>query len=89
MKRAMLVIMFVLAVSGLMMAQTWSSPVDVLGAHNNQGRGCAGCHSPHSGSFGSGHARKGKRYWQLCIVGTGRQPTVWPDHQVRRQRKLR
>jgi len=47
--------MFVLAVAGLMMAQNWSSPVDVLGAHNNQGRGCAGCHAPHSGSFGSGH----------------------------------
>ena len=30
-------------------------PVDVLGAHNNSGRGCAGCHAPHSGSFGSGH----------------------------------
>jgi len=38
-----------------MYAQNWSSPVDVLGAHNNQGRGCAGCHAPHSGSFGSGH----------------------------------
>ena len=38
-----------------MMAQNWSSTVDVLGAHNNQGRGCAGCHAPHSGSFGSGH----------------------------------
>jgi hypothetical protein len=47
--------LFVLAVSGLMMAQNWSSTVDVLGAHNNQGRGCAGCHAPHSGSFGSGH----------------------------------
>ena len=56
MKRAMLVVMFILAVAGLMMAQTYSSPVDVLGAHNNNGRGCAGCHSPHSGSFGSGHA---------------------------------
>src|ERR1019366_9008595 len=56
MKKAMLVVMFVLAVGGLVMAQTWSSPVDVLGAHNNNGRGCAGCHSPHSGSFGSGHA---------------------------------
>jgi hypothetical protein len=56
MKKAMLVLMFVLAVSGLMMAQTWSSSVDVLGAHNNGGRGCAGCHAPHSGSFGSGHA---------------------------------
>ena len=50
--------LFVLAVSGLMMAQAWTSPVDVLGAHNNQGRGCAGCHAPHSGSFGSGHGGK-------------------------------
>jgi len=55
MKKAMLVVLFVLAVGGLVMAQNWSSPVDVLGAHNNNGRGCAGCHSPHSGSFGSGH----------------------------------
>jgi hypothetical protein len=56
MKKAMLVVMFVLAVGGLVMAQNWSSPVDVLGAHNNGGRGCAGCHAPHSGSLGSGHA---------------------------------
>src|ERR1700744_6010218 len=55
MKKMMLVLMFVLAVGGLVMAQTYTSPVDVLGAHNNNGRGCAGCHSPHSGSFGSGH----------------------------------
>jgi hypothetical protein len=55
MKKAMLVAMFVLAVGGLVMAQNYSSPIDVLGAHNNGGRGCAGCHAPHSGSFGSGH----------------------------------
>ena len=55
MKKVMLLAIFVFAVTGLMMAQTYSSPVDVLGAHNNQGRGCAGCHAPHSGSFGSGH----------------------------------
>jgi hypothetical protein len=55
MKRAMLVVMLVFALAGFMMAQNWSSTVDVLGAHNNQGRGCAGCHAPHSGSFGSGH----------------------------------
>src|ERR1700761_1626143 len=54
MKKVLLISLFVLAVSGLMMAQTWSSTVDVLGAHQNQGRGCAGCHAPHSGSFGSG-----------------------------------
>lgn len=55
MKKAMLVVMFVLAVGGLVMAQNATSTVDVLGAHNNGGRGCAGCHAPHSGSFGSGH----------------------------------
>jgi hypothetical protein len=55
MKKVMLLVIFVLAVTGLMMAQNWTSPTDVLGAHNNQGRGCAGCHAPHSGSFGSGH----------------------------------
>ena len=55
MKKVLLISLFVLAVTGLMMAQNASSTVDVLGAHNNQGRGCAGCHAPHSGSFGSGH----------------------------------
>jgi hypothetical protein len=55
MKKLMLVAMFVLAISCMMMAQNASSTVDVLGAHNNQGRGCAGCHAPHSGSFGSGN----------------------------------
>ena len=55
MKRAILFGFLVLAVAGMAMGQNWSSPVDVLGAHNNGGRGCAGCHAPHSGSFGSGH----------------------------------
>ena len=55
MKKAILVALFALASAGLAMGQTWSSTVDVLGAHQNQGRGCAGCHAPHSGSFGSGH----------------------------------
>ncbi len=55
MKRAILAGFFFLACAGLALGQNWSSTVDVLGAHNNQGRGCAGCHAPHSGSFGSGH----------------------------------
>ena len=55
MKKAILAGLFLLAGAGLAMGQNWSSTVDVLGAHNNNGRGCAGCHSPHSGSFGSGH----------------------------------
>ena len=56
MKKSLLVVLVVLAFAGVMMGQAWTSPVDVLGAHNNNGRGCAGCHAPHSGSAGSGHA---------------------------------
>ena len=59
MKKAILAGLFVLASAGLAMGQNWSSSIDVLGAHNNNGRGCAGCHSPHSGSYGSGHTPKG------------------------------
>ena len=55
MKKAILAILFILAVSVFMVGQAWVPPTDVLGAHNNQGRGCAGCHAPHSGAFGSGH----------------------------------
>jgi len=55
MKKAILLVIFVLALAGWMMAQKWSSTTDVLGAHQNQGRGCAGCHAPHSGSFGAGY----------------------------------
>jgi hypothetical protein len=57
MKKAILVALFGLASASLAMGQTASSKIDVLGAHNNNGRGCAGCHSPHSGSWGSGHAQ--------------------------------
>ena len=55
MKKVLVISLFILAVAGMVAAQNWSSTVDVLGAHQNQGRGCAGCHAPHSGSFGSGH----------------------------------
>jgi hypothetical protein len=41
MKKVLVISLFILAVSGLMTAQTWSSTVDVLGAHQNQGRGFA------------------------------------------------
>jgi len=56
MRKSCLVLLMIAAVAGFAMAQNWSSTVDVLGAHNNGGRGCAGCHAPHSGSAGSGHA---------------------------------
>ena len=54
MKKVLFVAFFILLAAGLMLAQSATSTVDVLGAHNNNGRGCAGCHQPHSGAFGSG-----------------------------------
>jgi len=67
MKKVLLVTLLVLMAGALAIAQvtpgtptstgpaTSVSPtIDVLGAHNNYGRGCAGCHSPHSGNKGAG-----------------------------------
>jgi hypothetical protein len=61
MKRTMLVVLFALLAVGLALGQTFVPTTDVLGAHNNGGRGCAGCHAPHSGGRGNGGD----------IVGTG------------------
>jgi hypothetical protein len=59
MKKAMYVIAMVLFLAAFAMAQTYTSGsgitgVDKLGAHQNGGRGCTGCHAPHSGAFGAG-----------------------------------
>jgi hypothetical protein len=63
MKKLLLVTLLVVMASAMMLAQTVTftgaagsvaPAVDVLGAHNNYGRGCAGCHAPHSGNFGAG-----------------------------------
>lgn len=64
MKKLALVVLFVALVGTLAMAQGYTgtatgtypyAPVtDVQGAHENGGRGCAGCHAPHSGGRGSG-----------------------------------
>jgi len=61
MKKLMLITLFILLMVGLMSAQTFVPTTDVLGAHNDGGRGCAGCHAPHSGGRGNGGD----------IVGTG------------------
>ena len=61
MKKLFFVMFVVLIAAGLAVAQnpTYSqgnglTGIDVLGAHNNGGRGCAGCHAPHSGAAGGG-----------------------------------
>lgn len=57
MKKVMLVMLMVLAVAGFALAQITTPTSDVLGAHLNYGRGCAGCHAPHSGAYGNGAAK--------------------------------
>jgi len=61
MRKLFLVLLCLAVFSTLTMAQTYSggatggiTGVDVLGAHQNNGRGCAGCHAPHSGGQGGG-----------------------------------
>ncbi|HVI07649.1 MAG TPA: hypothetical protein VND65_05090 [Candidatus Binatia bacterium] len=54
MKKLMLIALFVLLTVGWMAAQSFIPGTDVLGAHNNGGRGCAACHAPHSGGRGAG-----------------------------------
>ncbi len=49
----------VLLAVGITMAQTYTlgsglTGIDKLGAHQNGGKGCVGCHTPHSGAFGEG-----------------------------------
>jgi hypothetical protein len=59
MKKTMMLVLAVLVCASLAMAQTYTkgtgiSGVDKLGAHQNGGRGCVGCHTPHSGARGNG-----------------------------------
>ena len=69
MKTLVLSFLSMVAFAGLALAQSGVTPgiptstgtanavvptVDVLGAHNNYGRGCAACHAPHSGARGNG-----------------------------------
>jgi len=59
MKKLLLVALLMLVAATMAMAQmtlnnNYSSPTDILGAHLLYGRGCIGCHAPHSGSGGNG-----------------------------------
>jgi len=62
MRKYTLVALMVLAVAGFAAAQIQSITTDVLGAHLNYGRGCAGCHAPHSGAYGNGAAKTADPY---------------------------
>jgi len=62
MRKLALAVLFVALVGALAVAQSgtitgniaYVPATDTMGAHENGGRGCAGCHAPHSGGRGSG-----------------------------------
>jgi hypothetical protein len=59
MKKIMVFALAVLVCASVAMAQTYTqgtgiTGIDKLGAHQNGGRGCVGCHAPHSGVRGNG-----------------------------------
>lgn len=57
-KLALLLVVILMAATLAMAGSTGNTAyiptVDILGAHLNGGRGCAGCHAPHSGARGNG-----------------------------------
>jgi len=57
MKRNLLIATMFMAAASFAAAQIQAPTTDVLGAHLNYGRGCAGCHAPHSGAYGNGAAK--------------------------------
>jgi hypothetical protein len=59
MNKILVVVLMILAVASFGAAQIQTPTSDVLGAHLNYGRGCAGCHAPHSGSWGNGINKSG------------------------------
>ncbi len=75
MKKLALVLM-VLGLTGLAMAQIGTVSTDVLGAHLNYGRGCAGCHAPHSGARGNGIASTDTVSGDVALWGQDVAPLV-------------
>ncbi len=52
--------------------QITQTSTDVLGAHLNYGRGCAACHSPHSGTSGNGNAKS--------VESAAASPVLWGEN---------
>lgn len=71
MQRTSLIALVFVCVSAFAAAQITQPTTDILGAHLNYGRGCAACHSPHSGPSGNG---KGK-----TLQAASRSPILWGE----------
>jgi len=53
--------------------------IDKLGAHQNGGRGCVGCHAPHSGARGNGGVMSwdGAKYVSTPVTGISGEDALW------------
>jgi len=76
MKKAMLVLLAVVAVASMAMAQAGSisQTADVLGAHLGYGRGCVMCHAPHSGPAGNNKATNDAQAGEFALWGQDLTP---------------
>jgi len=91
MKKLMIVVIAMLVVTSLAMAQytpgVYTSGtgipfnIDKLGAHQNGGRGCVGCHAPHSGGRGNGGVMKWdaatSKYISVAVEGESGNDVLW------------
>ena len=68
MRKSLLVILMILAVTAFVAAQPGTPTADVLGAHLNYGRGCAACHAPHNGAMGNGADKSGDKLGGTSIL---------------------
>ena len=59
MNRICVIALMLVACSVFAAAQITQPTTDILGAHLNYGRGCAACHTPHSGASGNGKPAAG------------------------------
>ena len=77
MKKILFVLLVVVIAASMVMAQTglnsgttnYVPATDVQGAHENGGRGCAGCHAPHSGGRGAGGQTNGTPATSGTVLG--------------------
>lgn len=91
MKKILVVVFAMLVITSVAMAQytpgVYTSGtgipfnIDKLGAHQNGGRGCVGCHAPHSGARGNGGAMAwdaaSSSYKTVAVVGDSGDDVLW------------
>jgi hypothetical protein len=86
MKKIMLFALATLVCASVAMAQTYTQGtgiqgIDKLGAHQNGGRGCVGCHTPHSGARGNGGTLQwdatSQTFKSVAVVGDSGDEALW------------